>query len=100
MSQPKFVERFVTIKEAVEASLEDGRLTIPEGLGIAQLIMNTGKEVLASMEDDTFREDIIVAAEWAFDEYVVPYDAPLNDMVEAMLEKLLRGLIRPAIEGV
>ena len=100
MADPKFAQRFIVIKDAVDASLEDGRLSISEGLGIVKLVMEVGKEVLASIEDGSWREEVIESAEWAFDEYVVPYDLPIPDLYEPMIEKLVRSLIRPAIAGV
>lgn len=93
------------LRDVVEVAVEisaDGKITMQEMFRlIGEIIQAASAVVDLADEPNEHYEAIVDAAEALFDQYVTPYDiASVPNWLEPYVKQLVRGLIRPAIEGL
>lgn len=94
------------IADAVAAFTEakdDGKITLREAFHVAAEVTHAACQVLCSLDNPiTHKEELIRAAESAYDNYLAPLDIVgiPNDVIEPYIDGLLRAQIRPALSAI
>lgn len=91
---------FEQIEDAIDFTEHARRPRVAKAFGIMADILSAAVILLEKLSDPGAAdnlEQIIDAAEKVYDKYVVPIDLPLNDIMEAFVERQVRGLIRTTV---
>ena len=87
------IQRHVAAEAQALAGLSDVK-----GFGYRLLLELAVKFIKDKVVNNDNFEAFVTAIEKVFDDYVVPYDLPIPDSIEPMVESAMREGIRPAVK--
>lgn len=99
MSHESLRERIAEATSTARMAFDDGSLSFREFLELASAITHASAVALHDMTDPVGgKEELVVAAEEAFDAYLAPIDVyGIPDSIEAYAKKAARDALRPSI---
>lgn len=80
---------------------DDKRLSAAEVLHIVADFADVLSSILRSIVgDDSKFNQLVDDTEWVYEKYIVPFDFPVNNVIEKWMESQGKLLIRPLLESL
>lgn len=87
----------INLKDRYE---DDKKLSIRDVLHIIADFSDVLSSMIRSIDDDSKFNQLVDDTEWLYDKYIVPYDFPINNVLEKWVENQGKLMVRPILESL